>query len=105
MTEDLWGIGYSTIGYLTNNVRIVPIAVQEGLPFLTPNQQNTLDGSYPLSNQLHLYVNRASDKPWDPLLAEFLRFVLSREGQQLVIKAGFYPITGEMAEAELKELQ
>ena len=105
VTEDLWGIGYSTIGYLTNNVRIVPIAVQEGLPFLTPNQQNTMDGSYPLYNQLHLYVNRAPNEPWDPLLAEFLRFVLSREGQRLVIKAGFYPITGAMAEAELKKLQ
>lgn len=105
VTEDVGGIGYSTIGYLTNNVRIVPIAAREGLPFLTPNQQNTMDGSYPLYSQLHLYVNRAADKPWDPLVAEFLRFIFSREGQQLVIKAGFYPITADMADAELKKLQ
>lgn len=105
VTEDLSGIGYSTIGYLTSNVRIIPIAVQEGLPFLTPNQQNATDGLYPLYNRLHLYVNHASDAPWDPLLTEFLRFVLSQEGQQLVIKAGFYPVTKEMAEAELKKLQ
>lgn len=105
VTEDSSGIGYSTIGYLTSNVQIVPIAVNDGLPFLTPNQQNVMDGSYPLSSRLHLYVNRPPGKPWDPLLAEFLRFIFSRDGQQLVIKAGFYPITAGMAEVELKKLK
>ena len=104
VSEDQDGIGYSGIGYLTSNVRAVPLAEKDGMPFMDANQHNADNGSYPLWRHLYLYVNKAPNKPLDPIVGEFIKFIYSKEGQQVVIKDGFFPLRAGMIEQELKKL-
>ena len=105
VTEDRAGIGYSGIGYLTSGVRALPIAEKEGMPFKAASQHNAADGSYPIWRHLYLYVNKAPNKPLDPLVKEFLKFVYSKEGQQVVVKDGFFPLSAATMGKELKKLE
>jgi phosphate transport system substrate-binding protein len=104
VSEDQVGIGYSGIGYLTSNVRAVPLAEKDGMPFKEASQQNADNGSYPLWRHLYLYVNKAPNKPLDPIVGEFIKFIYSKEGQQVVIKDGFFPLKAGSIEKELKKL-
>ncbi len=104
VSEDQAGIGYSGIGYLTSNVRAVPLAEKEGTPYKEASQQNADDGSYPLWRHLYLYVNKAPDKPLDPIVGEFIKFIYSKEGQKVVVKDGFFPLKADTIEKELKKL-
>ena len=105
ISEDQGGIGYSGIGYLTSNVRAVPLAEKEGMPFNEANQQNADNGSYPLWRHLYLYVNKEPNKPLDPIVREFIKFIYSKEGQQVVVKDGFFPLKADATEKELKKLE
>jgi phosphate transport system substrate-binding protein len=105
VSEDQGGIGYSGIGYLTSNVRAVPLAEKEGMPFNEANQQNADNGSYPLWRHLYLYVNKDPNKPLDPIVREFIKFIYSKEGQQVVVKDGFFPLKADATEKELKKLE
>ena len=105
VSEDEAGIGYSGIGYLTSNVRAVPLAEKDGMAFKEASQQNAGDGSYPLWRHLYLYVNKAPNKPLDPIIGEFIKFIYSKEGQKVVIKDGFFPLKADMIEKELKKLE
>ncbi len=104
VSEDQAGIGYSGIGYLTSNVRAVPLAEKEGMPFKAASQQNADDGTYPLWRHLYLYVNKTPNKPLDPIVKEFIKFIYSKEGQKVVIKDGFFPLKADAIEKELKNL-
>ncbi len=104
VSEDQSGIGYSGIGYLTSNVRAVPLAEKDGMSFKEASQQNADDGSYPLWRHLYLYVNKAPNKPLDPIVGEFIKFIYSKEGQKVVIKDGFFPLKADVIEKELKKL-
>ncbi len=103
--NDRYAIGYSGMGYSTAGVRAVPVASKEGGAFVAADIQHVLDGSYPLGRYLYVYVNKAPNKPLEPLLLEFMRFVLSREGQEVVIKDGFIPCPSKILSEELKKLQ
>ncbi len=105
VSEDRAGIGYSGIGYVTSGVRPLPLAEKEGTAFKEATQENAMEGTYPLWRHLYLYVNKAPNKPLDPLVKEFLKFVYSREGQQVVVKDGFYPLSPAMGEKEMKKLE
>jgi phosphate transport system substrate-binding protein len=104
VSEDQAGIGYSGIGYLTSNVRAVPLAEKDGAPFKEASQQNADDGSYPLWRHLYLYVNKVPNKPLDPIVEEFIKFIYSKEGQKVVVKDGFFPLKSPAIEQELKRL-
>ena len=91
VASDLGGIGYSGIGYKTSGVKAVPLGSAAGKVF-EASYENSLNGSYPLARFLYVYVNKAPGKPMDKLVAEFVRFVLSKEGQQIVVKDGYYPL-------------
>jgi phosphate transport system substrate-binding protein len=105
VTEDKLAIGYSGIGYKTSGVRAVPIAAKPGSPFIDDSPENVLSGKYPLARFLYVYVNKAPNKPMDPLVREFLRYVLSQQGQQTVVKDGFIPLTAKIVQEELAKLQ
>ncbi len=105
ITEDQAGIGYSGIGYLTSGVRVLPLAEKEGGSFIAPTQQNAMNGSYPLWRHLLIYVNKAPNKPLDPLVKEFIKFIYSKEGQAIVIKDGFFPLPQIVSEKELPKLE
>ncbi len=103
--EDRNGAGYSGIGYTTSGVRAVPLAAKDGEPFHEANYQNVINGSYPMSRFLFVYINRAPGKPLDPLVKEFAKFVFSKEGQEVVIKDGFFPLPAAVAKEELAKLE
>ncbi len=104
VSEDEAGIGYSGIGYLTSNVRALPLAEKEGMPFKEASQHNADDGSYPLWRHLFIYVNKTPNKPLDPIIGEFIKFIYSKEGQKVAIKDGFFPLKADTIEKELKKL-
>lgn len=103
VTKSINGIGYSGIGYKTSGVRSVPLS-REGEDFIEATTENALKGKYPLSRFLFVYVNKDPNKPLPPLEGEFLKMVLSRIGQAVVIKDGYIPLTATMAGKELAKL-
>ena len=103
--KDPYGIGYSGIGYATSGVRAVPLSPADGQPAVAATSENASNGSYPLARFLHVYVNRAPGQALDKLTAEYARFMLSREGQRVVIKSGFDPIDAATAAAQLAKLE
>jgi phosphate transport system substrate-binding protein len=105
VTEDRFGIGYSGIGYRTSGVRPLKLAAKKGAPYYGTDASEVYAGNYPLSRFLYIYVNKAPNKPLDPLVREYLRFVLSQEGQQIVVKDGFLPLTPKTVQEELARLQ
>ncbi|MDH3627566.1 MAG: phosphate ABC transporter substrate-binding protein [Acidobacteriota bacterium] len=105
VTEDLYGIGYSGIGYKTSGVKTLALAKKKGEPYYGTDPDTVLSGNYALSRYLYLYVNKAPNKPLDPMIREFLTFVLSAEGQQIVVKDGYLPISAKIADSELGQLK
>ena len=105
VSEDRFGIGYSGIGYKTSGVRAVPLSEKVGGTPYEPTYENAVDGLYPLARYLYIYIVRDPRKPADPLTREFLRYVLSREGQEVVIKDGYLPLPLKVVQAELAKLQ
>jgi len=103
VTEDRYGIGYSGIGYRTSGVKVVPLA--ETTNFSDGNYADVVSGKYPLNRFLFIYINRAPGKPLDPLVREFIKFVLSKEGQEVVVKDGYLPLSEQIAATELKKVQ
>ena len=92
LSRDQLGIGYSGIGLQTSNVRIVPLAEIEGMPLITPSAATVADQTYPLHRLLYLYIDKDPEASLPPAVQEFLAFVTSREGQEAVVRAGFYPL-------------
>jgi phosphate transport system substrate-binding protein len=87
------------------DVRVLPLAKDAGSPYVMPSAQSVHDNTYPMNNAPWLYVNRPPGKPLSPRIKEFLRFVLSREGQQLVAKdRTWIPLSAESAAEQLKKL-
>jgi len=104
ISSALNGIGYSGIGYKTASVKTVALAKTEGGAFVEDNEANALNGTYPLSRFLYVYVNKAPNKPLAPLEAEFVKLVLSQAGQQVVVKDGYIPLPAKVAEKALADL-
>ncbi|TDV64369.1 phosphate ABC transporter substrate-binding protein PstS family protein [Pseudomonas sp. LP_7_YM] len=104
ISSSLNGIGYSGIGYKTSSVRTVPLAKKEGDAFIEDNEANALNGTYPLARFLYVYVNKAPNSPLNPLDAEFVRLVLSKQGQEVVIKDGYIPLPAKVVSKTLTDL-
>ena len=105
IAEDRFGIGYSGIGYQTSGVKTLRLAKKDGDAFGDTSQETVMAGKYPLSRALYVYVNKAPNEALDPMLLEFLKFVLSRQGQEIVVKDGYLPLPAKLAAAELAKLQ
>lgn len=105
VTEDQAGIGYSGIGYRTSGVKAIALAKKEGDTAYEPSMQNVLAGNYPLSRMLYIYVAKEPSKGLPKLQQEFLKFVLSQEGQKIVEKDGYLPLPAKVAAKELAKLQ
>jgi phosphate transport system substrate-binding protein len=93
LSRNSFGIAYSGMGLATSSVRTIPLAEIEGMPFVPPTAKSVMDGSYPLRRFLYLYLDKSPSAPVAPVVEEFLAFVKSRDGQEVVVKAGFYPLT------------
>lgn len=101
VSVDRFSMGYSGIGYTTAGVRAIPLA-EKGSKYVEPTAANALSGNYPLARFLYVYINKAPGKPLDPLTREFLKMVLSKEGQEVVVKGGYFPIANSVAQEDLK---
>jgi len=104
ISQSLGGIGYSGIGYQTASVHTLALAKQGTTDYVEDNQANTLSGRYPLARYLYVYVNKAPNRPLNPLEGEFLRLILSRTGQEAVVKDGYIPLPAPVVQQALKSL-
>jgi phosphate transport system substrate-binding protein len=104
VTVDRFSIGYSGIGYATAGVKAVPLAEKDAAKPTEATAENAYAGTYPLARFLLIYVNKAPNKPLDPLTGEFLKLILAREGQEVVIKDGYFPVTSAIAKEESAKL-
>jgi len=103
--EDKAGIGYSGIGYKTAEVRAIPLAKDADSELVEPTFENALAGKYPLGRALYIYIIKKPGEPAPILVREFLKFVLSKEGQEIVVKDGFGPLPAKIVEEQLKLLE
>jgi phosphate transport system substrate-binding protein len=105
VTVDRYAAGYSGIGYATAGVRAVPLSEKDGGKCVEAAAENAYSGAYPMARFLFVYINKAPGKALDPLTREFVKVIVSREGQEGVIKDGYFPIPASIAKEELSKIQ
>lgn len=93
--KELGGAGYSGIGYKTSGVRAVPLSDKAGP--IEANQENAESFKYPIARYLYVYINASPSGGPDPLVKEFIRFVLTKQGQQITAKDGYFPLPAKKA--------
>ena len=103
ISSTLNAIGYSGIGYKTSSVRAVPLSKKGGESF-EASEENALAGKFPLARFFYVYVNKAPNKPLSPLDAEFMRQILSKQGQEVVVKDGYIPLPKKVVDKALADL-
>jgi phosphate transport system substrate-binding protein len=104
VASDKYGIGYSGIGYKTADVRAVPLKPDGASEAVPAVAEHAYDGSYPLARFLYLYVNYKPGSQLDPLRKHFVKYVFSKNGQQNVVKDGYYPISAKIAKEDLSAM-
>jgi len=104
VASDMYAIGYSGVGYKTADVKTVPLAIEDGDACYDANAMNAYSGDYPLARFLYVYLNKNPNQSLDPLRREFIKFVFSQSGQQIVIKDGFYPVSYNIAKEDMTAL-
>lgn len=103
-SSSLNGIGYSGIGYKTSGVKAVPLSKKIDGPQVEASSENAVSGMYPLARFLYVYVNKAPGKPLSPLESEFIKMVLSTQGQKIVLKDGYIPLPAKVADKALASI-
>ena len=105
VTKSLNGIGYSGIGYKTSGVRAVPLArkaaAEGGANFIEATPAKAIAGDYPLARFLYGYVNKAPNRPLPPMEREFVKMIMSKVGQEVVVKDGYIPLPAKVAARQL----
>jgi phosphate transport system substrate-binding protein len=101
IAKDPAAIGYSGVGYAASDVRALALSLTDRDAPQGPTAASAYAGEYPLSRILFVYFNQSPDRPADPAVREFLRMICSKEGQELVQKAGYFPMPAAVAKAEL----
>jgi phosphate transport system substrate-binding protein len=105
VTSSINGIGYSGMGYSTSGIKMVALAKKGSTTFVEATPANAINGTYPLTRYLYVYVNKKPNTPLAPLDSEFMKMVLSKTGQQVVIKDGYIPLPAKVVEKELAKLK
>lgn len=105
IANDLGALGYSGIGYKTSGVKALALTETTGKAFEEPTLENALSGAYPLARFLYIYVNKKPNEPMNKLVHEFVKFVNSKEGQEIVVKDGYYPMPAVVATETLAALK
>jgi phosphate transport system substrate-binding protein len=105
VSSSLNGIGYSGIGYKTSGVRAVALTKTKGKPFIEATAENAANKTYPLGRKLWIYINKQPNRDLDPMQMEFMKMVLSKQGQQVVIKDGYIPLSAKQVKEELAKLK
>jgi len=106
VAQDPLGIGYSSIAFLTPGTKALAIAARGSDKYVELNLQTLRSREYPLADEVYFYVRRDPGRPLDPKVKEYLRYVLSREGQDAVQKDGKYlPLPARIVAEQLKRLE
>ncbi len=95
------GIGYSGIGYRTSSIRSVPIARNANSEYFDATAENSVTGNYPLARFLWVYVNKAPNTELPPLEREFIKLIMSKAGQDIVLKDGYIPLPASVVDNAL----
>jgi phosphate transport system substrate-binding protein len=106
--SDPHGIGIAGAGYVRKSasVKLLALARDDDGPYVEATQENVANLTYPLARRVNFYIHHGATRPADPTVIEFLRYVVSREGQEQVLREGdFMPLTAEVARKELRKLQ
>jgi phosphate transport system substrate-binding protein len=104
VASDKSGIGYSGVGYKTADVKFVALSAKDGDSCHEPTSEQAYAGKYPITRFLYVYVNKNPNQPLDPVRAEFVKYVQSKEGQQGVVKDGFFPLPAKVIQDDRKTL-
>jgi phosphate transport system substrate-binding protein len=104
VARDKYAIGYSGIGYETADVEAIPLARDKDGEPVPAKAEKAYAGDYPLARPLYVYINYDPTKKLDPLRAEFLEYIFSKQGQLDVIKAGYLPVGRAIARKDLKSV-
>lgn len=104
VASERYGIGYSGIGYITADVRAVPLATGPNAKCIPATPEYAYTGEYPLARFLYIYVNQKPGSTLDPLRREFTKYIFSQQGQKDVVKDGYYPITAPIAKEQLAKV-
>jgi phosphate transport system substrate-binding protein len=108
LAHDRYGIAWTVMPQAkgVSGIKLLAIAPREGGTYVLPSRKTFQDRTYPLVRSIYIYLNRAPGKPLDPKLREFLRYVLSREGQETVERNGSYlPLTAAVVREQLEKLE
>ena len=106
LSKDPYGIGYSGVMFLTPQTKALAIATTSSGPYIPLTIENVQNRTYPMLLEVYFYLDRAPGQPVDPKLKEFLRFVLSRQGQEAIARDGKYlPLTKEAVKEQLEKLE
>jgi len=103
VSSSLNGVGYSGMGYQTSSVRAVPLS-KKGGNYVSATPENAVNGSYPLSRFLYVYVNKKPNKDLAPIEREFLKMILSQQGQSIVAKDGYIALPAKVVKKTLQSL-
>lgn len=103
IAADRFAIGYSGIGYKTADVRAIAVSGRDGQCH-EPNQEEAYKGLYPITRFLYVYVNKNPSAPLEPVTREFFKFVLAREGQEVVVKDGYYAMPYVFAQEDVAKI-
>ena len=107
ISKDKYAIGWCALMHAKDypNVKVIRISETDDSPAIALTPETVANRTYPLIRDAYIYVNRAPGRPMDPRVREFLRFVLSREGQEILARVGFYyPLTPDYLQEQLKKL-
>ena len=108
--KDKYGIAWSGVPHANKfpelQLRAVALAANDGGPYVLPSRDSVQNRTYPLARSVFMYIKHPPSEPIDPKVKEFLRYILSREGQQDAIKHNVYlPLTAEVVREQLKKLE
>jgi phosphate transport system substrate-binding protein len=104
VARDKNAIGYSGMGYRTSGVKAIALAAKGKSEYVDASPEGVFSGKYPLRRYLYIYINKAPNRPADPLVAQFIKYIQTREGQEVNVKDGFLPLPAATAAAEAKKV-
>ena len=106
VAHDPFGIAISNVRYANPDVKALALGTHDGGPYFAPTPANLIAQTYPLVRIIPAFIDRAPGQPVDPKVREFLRYILSREGQQTLIdESSYLPLGAEIIRAQLEKLK
>lgn len=107
VATDKYAISYTGLAWDTNpNTKVLKLARHEGGPYIAPTFENVASQRYPLSRVIYIFINREPERPISPVLREFLRYALSRQGQQAIAHDRiFTPLPAALDAKEMEKLK